>query len=231
MSLIVTSNTQSEFVKDVDGVDVNTGAAIQDPWSFQNHLSNTITIPPNSEVAVISASINRAPVWEVDSETYRWAMYFGQALHQIAKPPSWEGPVGRMSETTGLPMVCEMASGVYTSAVIGSKIQDAFNRSINHPKLWRHKFAIANADTAHFPVPAPLGGFNFNMKQSNRTETVDQIAAAVPFVPIATGPAPLTMAVPIPGTQQASRMRVPCSPESPRMNPMNTTGIRKHKSS
>ena len=187
MSLIITSNTQSEFVKDIDGVDLNTGAPIQDPWSYQNHLSNTITVPPNSEIAVISTSINRSAVWEVDPESYQWAMYFGQALHQSTAPPSWAGPVGMYDEVSAGPQLCVMESGTYTASVIGSKIQDAFNYSINHPKLWRHKISVTHADTSHFPVPSPLGGFQFSMRQANRTDTIDQLVIGQAFVPIATG--------------------------------------------
>jgi hypothetical protein len=48
MSLIILSSTQ-------------TGVGVQSPEKFSNALSNTITIPPNSEVAVVNCKIFRDP--------------------------------------------------------------------------------------------------------------------------------------------------------------------------
>ena len=90
-------------------------------------------------------------------------------------------------EVSAGPQLCVMESGTYTASVIGSKIQDAFNYSINHPKLWRHKISVTHADTSHFPVPSPLGGFHFSLRQANRTDTIDQLVIGQAFVPIATG--------------------------------------------
>ena len=48
MSLIILSSAQ-------------TGVGVQTPASFSNALSNTITIPPNSEVGVVSCKFFRDP--------------------------------------------------------------------------------------------------------------------------------------------------------------------------
>lgn len=49
MSLIILSSTQ-------------TGVGVQSPEKFSNALSNTITIPPYSEIAVVNCKIYRAPL-------------------------------------------------------------------------------------------------------------------------------------------------------------------------
>jgi hypothetical protein len=49
MSLIILSSTQ-------------TGVGVQSPEKFSNSLSNTITIPANSEIAVVNCKIYRDPL-------------------------------------------------------------------------------------------------------------------------------------------------------------------------
>ena len=73
MSLIVASSAQGEFNYGDEGS--NIGSGIQKPYSFRNHLSNTITIPPNSEVAVTSAQIYRADIVTITPQTRAFAYH------------------------------------------------------------------------------------------------------------------------------------------------------------
>ena len=189
MSLIVTSNTQQEFAERRNDVRINPGAPIQDAYSFHNALSNTITIPANSEVAVISTSINRGTLINVGRGEIRWHLFFGQALTQNSVATY------SMSEITSDTLPCVIPPGTYSPGEILPTLNTAINKAINHPKLWNRDGRtgasvgrVIHASTGFFPVPSPIGGYTFGMFQENRTATTNLATVGNAFVPITTGP-------------------------------------------
>ena len=189
MSLIITSNTQQEFSERRNDIIINPGAPIQDPYSYHNALSNTITIPANSEVAVISTSINRGTLTNIGLGEVRWHLFFGQALTQNSVATY------SMSQITSDTIPVSLNIGTYSPAEILPALNTAIARSINHPKLWEKDGSgmagvgagrVRHATSTFFPVPNPLGGYTFGMFQNNRTGLANLNANT--FVPIITGP-------------------------------------------
>ena len=79
MSLIICSNAQEGYSELVDGVEANRITGLQDPASFHNALSNTITLPPMSKVGVVSAKIFRKSDWEI-TRMMRFFVLFDELL-------------------------------------------------------------------------------------------------------------------------------------------------------
>jgi hypothetical protein len=69
MSLIILSSSQ-------------TGVGVQSPEKFSNALSNTITIPPNSEVGVVSCKIFRDPAAVPVADPFMTFVRSGTLTHQ-----------------------------------------------------------------------------------------------------------------------------------------------------
>ena len=74
MSLVICSNQ----------VDPNNNgdSQFQSAFSFHNHLTDTMTLPPNSEVAVQSVKINKKGTMSLPTST-RFGQYFGQKLTDV----------------------------------------------------------------------------------------------------------------------------------------------------
>ena len=71
MSLVITSNDKSSRP--------NTAMTFK-PYSYQNNLINTMKIPPNSEIALHSAKIQKEGTILVDKFNNQFFHYFGPPL-------------------------------------------------------------------------------------------------------------------------------------------------------
>lgn len=75
MSLIITSNI---------GQENNTAASNAfKPYSYQNRLLNTMKIPPNSEIALQSAKINKNGLFVLDRTNSGFCHYFGRPVEDL----------------------------------------------------------------------------------------------------------------------------------------------------
>ena len=75
MSLIITSNI---------GQENNTAASNAfKPYSYQNRLLNTMKIPPNSEIALQSAKINKNGLFVLDRSNSGFCHYFGRPVENL----------------------------------------------------------------------------------------------------------------------------------------------------
>ena len=87
MSLIITSNDRSNRP--------NTAEAFK-PYSYQNHLLNTMKIPPNSEIALQSAKIQKRGTVLVNAFNNQFFHYFGAPIGTATHPD--------LTYATSLPM-------------------------------------------------------------------------------------------------------------------------------
>ena len=124
MSLIVLSNTQEHYDTEVDGVLTNPRTGIQRPYSFHNHLSNTITIPPNSEIAVLDLKIKRNIIFDIKKDVlFYW--YFGELLSASKS----------FADTTNLDTPIRISPGQYTWSQFRNKLGEAITDGITHPNF------------------------------------------------------------------------------------------------
>lgn len=75
MSLILTSNKASEDTPDF--------SEAFKPYSYQNRLLNTMRIPPNSEIALQSAKINKNGLFILDRSNSGFCNYFGTPVEDV----------------------------------------------------------------------------------------------------------------------------------------------------
>lgn len=93
MSLVICSNSNE------NGIEYDRNFKGQAPFSFTNHMSQTIELPPNSEVAVQSVKINKDGLIKV-SPADRWYMY----LNRNVRTDIFD--IDNVLESTGMPIVC-----------------------------------------------------------------------------------------------------------------------------
>ena len=72
MSLIITSNQGTENTPQISNA--------FKPYSYQNRLLNTMKIPPNSEIALQSAKINKNGLFILDRTNSNFCTYFGDPV-------------------------------------------------------------------------------------------------------------------------------------------------------
>ena len=131
MSLIIASNQPNE--NDTGGRD----SSIFKPYSFRNDMSNTITLPKNSQIALQSAKINIDGSIIVDEGNKFFYVYFGQGI----KPPTTAfNLLDNMEESSAYPIKVYFSpdnKGKIASnpAEFAVKIQEALNHYIAHPQL------------------------------------------------------------------------------------------------
>ena len=78
MSYVITSNVALSDRPDQSN--------IFKPYSYSNQLSNTLTIPPNSQVCVESCKINKSGLIIVDRANALFNQYFGVPVGDAARP-------------------------------------------------------------------------------------------------------------------------------------------------
>ena len=161
MSLIVTSNIALEDRPE-------TSEAFK-PYSYQNRLLNTFKIPPNSEIALQSAKINKNGLFVVDRANSGFAHYFGVPQDD------------NLDETTMQPFPAVIGAGEAFRA--GGKTElnvddmaDEINKGINRATF--HPSLITGANTtgiAVVPKYATSGlsfeGFKFTCTQQTAKTT------------------------------------------------------------
>jgi len=93
MSLVICSNNNES------GLDYDRTYKGQAPFSFTNHMTQTIELPPNSEVAVQSVKLNKDGLIRV-SPADRWYMYLNRNVRTDT-----DG-IDNVLESTGMPIIC-----------------------------------------------------------------------------------------------------------------------------
>jgi len=153
MSLVILSNAQGEYTTS-DNV-----LGIQNPNSFHNAMSNTITLPPHSEVGVVSAKIHRSPEVVIQDDSV-FMCYFGEMLDQSVAE--------RLKFTsTNIPIPVKMPRGTYTreqvETVLQKVLSDAFG---THPNLAWSGVVVTKPASGGLPTAVP-GGWSYRLTQTS----------------------------------------------------------------
>ncbi len=125
MSFVVTSNTPQI----TNGNNLSVG--INRPFSYQNHLSSTMKIPANSEIAVQSVKINREGNISLNRQNNQFYYYNGQLL---------EGEI-TMQDTCNHPCmtwICDdngQVNNIFDTDELASQLQKALRRALYYPHL------------------------------------------------------------------------------------------------
>ena len=152
MSLVITSNIEDE-------VDVDETSRIFKPFSYSNRLLDTMKIPPNSQIALQSAKINKKEEIVLNEQNNIFGNYFGLPLDATAS---------NIESSTSVPFVGALGSDLRrgnTSLADGQRktttvaetalfIEDALKERTYHPSLITK--AVQGTGTATLPQ-TPVG--------------------------------------------------------------------------
>jgi hypothetical protein len=120
MSLVVLSNQQSFS----SGVAQN----IENPVRFQNSFSKSIEIPPDSEVAVVSAKINRSNMFDTGDQA-NFKLYLGEELSQIKS----------LQDVISTPFTIDLSvnggSKQLSPLELANRVEDSINEQFFHPEF------------------------------------------------------------------------------------------------
>tara|TARA_Y100000592_G_scaffold101064_1_gene185100 strand:- start:7868 stop:9766 length:1899 start_codon:yes stop_codon:yes gene_type:complete len=142
MSLVITSNIGTE----------NTPAQsnVFKPYSYQNRLLNTMRIPPNSEIALQSAKINKNGLFVLDRTNSGFCQYFGtpvEDLHNDNIENSTTVPFRAVIGAGDAFRAGDVKNEVNIDDMVG-EIQKGINEATFHPSL------ITGATTTSVAVSA-----------------------------------------------------------------------------
>ena len=153
MSLIITSNIEDEL-------DADNTSNIFKPFSYQNPLLDTMRIPPNSQIALQSAKINKNEEIVLNEGNKKFGNYFGLPLDATA---------ANIESSTSVPFVGDLGSDLrrgdttladgqrktVTIAETALFIQDALEERTYHPSLITNAVKGTGTDTEpQIPVGA-----------------------------------------------------------------------------
>ena len=132
MSLVVLSNQQSFS----SGVAQN----IEDPVRFQNSFSKSVEIPPDSEVAVVSAKINRSNLFDTGDQA-NFKLYFGEELSQTKSLQDV------ISSAFTIDLSVDGGSKQLSPLELANRVEDSINEEFFHPELIARTVVNASFDS------------------------------------------------------------------------------------
>ena len=177
MSLVITSNVGQENNPQMSNA--------FKPYSYQNRLLNTMKIPPNSEIALQSAKINKNGLFVLTRGNSGFCHYFGTPVEDLFND--------NIENSTTVPFRGVIGSGeafragderneVNIADMVG-QIQKGMNQAVFHPSL------INSATTSNLVVSAAYDsssevfeGFKFASVQ--QTAKTTRAAKDIVFTPI-----------------------------------------------
>lgn len=160
MSLIVTSNIALEDRPE-------TSEAFK-PYSYQNRLLNTFKIPPNSEIALQSAKINKNGLFVLDRSNSGFAHYFGVPQDD------------NLDESTTQPFPAVIGAGEAFRAGgktelnvddMADEINKGINRATFHPSLITGNTTTGIAVVPKYSAGLAFEGFKFTCTQQTAKTT------------------------------------------------------------
>ncbi len=182
MSLVITSNTSQENTPEISNA--------FKPFSYQNRLLNTMKIPPNSEIALQSAKINKNGLFVLDRTNADFCHYFGTPIGDHLALVGTE--IASLEDSTTQPFRGVIGAGEAFGAGgknerniddMADDLQRGFNKCAFHPSL------INGTDDSFIDVEAlydattnAFKGFEIETTQSTATTT--RAAADIVFTDI-----------------------------------------------
>tara|TARA_R110000824_G_scaffold280101_2_gene468181 strand:+ start:467 stop:2548 length:2082 start_codon:yes stop_codon:yes gene_type:complete len=155
MSLIITSSQQDKY---------NGGQlGVERPYAYQNYLSNTMKIPPNSEVAVQSVKINRSENWVIDDDL---------VIGYLAYGPAYTAKDNILTKTNLQLVPILVDGGTYSNAGFGEEIKKALSVAYNsHPDA-------AKMITSVHTSGSKFAGYNLQADQLHSVKGGTELANA-----------------------------------------------------
>ena len=165
MSLVITSNVSQEDTPEISNA--------FKPYSYQNRLLNTMRIPPNSEIALQSAKINKNGLFILDRTNADFCHYFGVP---IGTDPTKLAPLGTgeqiadLDSSTTQPFRGVIGAGAAFGAGgknerniedMANDLQAGVNECAFHPSLIKAK---GNTFESTIKVTPEYDGTNLNFK-------------------------------------------------------------------
>jgi hypothetical protein len=140
------------------------------PYSYRNNISNGFIIEPNSEIALVSAVINRGGEFIIDDDINKGrylGIFLGYALPGSATDENGQPvPDAKIRTTKDIPMSILIPNGVYSNEDLATQIQKEINDNIGHPLLYNKATVETKRNTA-----GEFQGFKMSFDQ-NRADTV-----------------------------------------------------------
>ena len=151
--LIFTNSSQVEYNNKglTEGAVADTGPiGIENPADYTNNLQNTITIPPRSEVAVVSVELNRKYIVALPEDA-RFYLYLGELLNEALAIDDVQAipyPIRRWSSDDYDDDDNFGGDGdqQYTPIQWAQEVQHFLNNSIAHPDQYRNATVDLGAD-------------------------------------------------------------------------------------
>lgn len=139
------------------------------PYSYRNNISNGFIIEPNSEIALVSAVINRGGEFVIDDDTNKGrylGVFLGNALPEKEKyQDGTEIPESKLRTTKDIPMSILIPNGIYSNEDLATQIQKEINDNIGHPLLYNKSTVETKRNTV-----GEFQGFKISLDQ-NRADT------------------------------------------------------------
>lgn len=161
MSLIITKQ-RNEVISDK-------------PYSYRNNISNGFVIEPNSEIALVSAVINRGGEFVIDDDIAKGrflGIFLGNALPSSKQYDDGSDiPDSKLRTTKDIPMSIFIPNGIYSNEDLASEIQKQINNTIGHPLLFNKSIVEVKRNTV-----GEFQGFKISLGQN----TADTIGALYP---------------------------------------------------
>ena len=163
MSLCILSNSQDVYDVD-DAVE-----GVQNPNSFHNALGNTITLPPMSEVGVVSTKIFRKPLVVIQNNSVFYS-YFGTMLNAAQTAEN---------SLVTMPIPVVMPRGTYSHAQLTTELQKQLSDSFGcHPNLAYLGCKVTAPIVGGSPA-VTAGGWGFAVEQTSKGTLVPGTASTV----------------------------------------------------
>ena len=177
MSLVITSNVGQENNPQMSNA--------FKPYSYQNRLLNTMRIPPNSEIALQSAKINKNGLFVLTRGNSGFCHYFGTPVEDLHND--------NIENSTTVPFRAVIGSGeafragderneVNIADMVG-QIQKGINEAVFHPSLINGETTSKLEVTAAYDSSSEVfEGFKFAAVQ--QTAKTTRAAKDIVFTPI-----------------------------------------------
>jgi len=175
MSYIVAPSSQKEY----ELVDSSSqGNTIQQPSSYINHFSNPIKIKKNSEIALLSAKINRTDTFNIQDNT-GYYLYLGNELSLTSKLNT-ESTTPIPYNLTRALSDTEVVSGGKTAQTPVELLQslDINMKNIYHPEFKNKGSATFEIDTSGAPKTRSFGGYKLILDQANNGSATTDVNAS-----------------------------------------------------
>jgi hypothetical protein len=177
MSLVITSNVGTENVPALSNV--------FKPFSYQNRLLNTMKIPPNSEIALQSAKINKNGLFILDRSNSGFSHYFGtpvEDLHNDNIENSTTQPFRAVIGAGEAFRAGDVKNEVNIDDMVG-EIQKGINEAVFHPSLITGETTTGMVISANYDSSSEVfEGFKFVATQ--QTAKTTRLAADITWTSI-----------------------------------------------